>query len=60
MTTPILTETVAILYFGWLWHGRSAADRSERVSSNPTDEINPLQLAPVEPSNKGAETNHLS
>jgi hypothetical protein len=29
MTTPFRCVGVAILYFGWLWHDRRAADRSE-------------------------------
>jgi hypothetical protein len=29
MTTPFLCVGVAILYFGWLWHDRRAADLFE-------------------------------
>ena len=29
MTTPFISVTAAILYFGWLWHNRSAVDRRE-------------------------------
>jgi hypothetical protein len=34
MTTPIISLTAAILYFGWLWHGGSVAHRSEDGSPN--------------------------
>ena len=29
MTSPFISVTAAILYFGWLWHDRSAVDRRE-------------------------------
>jgi hypothetical protein len=34
MTTPLVSITVSILYFAWLWHDRGARDRFHRGSSN--------------------------
>ena len=37
MTTPFISVTAAILYFGWLWHNRSAVDRrKENLERAPT------------------------
>jgi hypothetical protein len=54
MTTPLITMTVSILYFAWLWHDRGARDRFQRGSSNQspqrstrTSEKHALELAPV-------------
>jgi hypothetical protein len=36
MTAPFLTVFVSILYFGWLWHDRSATDcKQSGLSSTP-------------------------
>ncbi len=32
MTLPFLSISVAMLYFGWLWHDRKATDRAETNS----------------------------
>ena len=34
MTPPIVSITAAILYCGWLWHGRSAVEFRESSSKN--------------------------
>jgi predicted amidohydrolase YtcJ len=34
MTIPLLSITVAILYFGWRWHARSATNRSDGGSAD--------------------------
>ena len=54
MTTPFISLTASILYFAWLWHGRSAKDTSQRQSSNQPakkltrdNESGVLDLAPV-------------
>jgi|SRR6516225_4262415 hypothetical protein len=33
MTLPILTPLVAFIYFGWLWHNRSAIEQRRMMSS---------------------------
>src|SRR5260370_42037098 len=33
MATPFLSSLVAILYFGWLWHGRGAAEGRSFLAS---------------------------
>jgi hypothetical protein len=55
MTAPFLSVSAALLYFGWLWHDRKAADRSEDGSrngplqdTNRTGETHALQPAPFE------------
>jgi len=54
MTTPFLTVIGAILYFGWLWHDRSAAHYKRGslgrpvIRSNRTGEFHELQLRPVQ------------
>jgi hypothetical protein len=55
MTIPFFSFGVAILYFGWLWHDRSATDRSQGgllsrspKDSNRTGETHAAQTAPVE------------
>jgi hypothetical protein len=35
MTIPFLSFSVAMLYFGWLWHDRKATDRVEAHSISP-------------------------
>ena len=41
MTAPFISVTVAILYFGWLWHDHSAVERcSASLESQPTKETN--------------------
>jgi hypothetical protein len=41
MTAPLFGTAAAILYFGWLWHNRSAADRREDgPSSRRAEELN--------------------
>ena len=34
MTLPFLSVSIAVLYFGWLWHDRKATDRTETHSTN--------------------------
>ena len=63
MTTPFINLTAAILYFGWLWHDRSAVERREgSLENQPTKETNrtrkphiaqpvPLRTRPTEPFN---------
>jgi hypothetical protein len=53
MTTPFISVAASVLYFAWLWHGRSATDRSQRQSSNQpakksthANENRALDLAP--------------
>jgi hypothetical protein len=55
MTILLFSLGVAILYFGWLWHDRSARDRLEdgllgqsAKDSNRTGETHTTQPAPVE------------
>ena len=33
MTTPLLSSLAAILYFGWLWHNRSAVEQRNGLTS---------------------------
>ena len=42
MTAPFVSVAAAILYFGWLWHDRSAVDgrREDRSKSQPKKEKN--------------------
>jgi len=40
MTTPFISLTAAILYFGWLWHDRSAVEPSRRQLGKPADQGN--------------------
>jgi len=54
MTTPFLSIIGAALYFGWLWHNRTASSRAEAGSLDLTnqepkriDEMPRLRLAPV-------------
>ena len=54
MTTPLLSVIGAALYFGCLWHNRTASGRAEAGSLDLTskepkriDEIPRLQLVPV-------------
>ena len=52
MTTPFISVTAAILYFGWLWHNRSAVDRRENsLERPPTNETKrtrePLLVRPA-------------
>ena len=54
MTIPFFSLIAATLYFGWLWHDRSATDRSEDGSldrpvkkSNRSLEIHRPHLAPT-------------
>jgi len=54
MTTPLISITVSIFYFAWLWHDRGARDRFQRGSTNQppkkstrTSEGRALDLAPV-------------
>ena len=35
MTPPFLGVSIALLYFGWLWHDRKAPDRAETNSISP-------------------------
>ena len=55
MTAPFFSIGIAILYFGWLWHERSAADLSKgRALDQPVKKSkrakwsHAVQLAPVE------------
>ena len=54
MTAPILSIIGAALYFGWLWHNRTASSRAEAGSLDLTnqepkriDEMPRLRLAPT-------------